>query len=252
MNDRRYAALMVAVILIMYAPFLAQAAWSDPPPITCIAHRGGAGDHTESTAGTFAEALTAGVLYWESDVRWSDTDYPYLLHDASLSLFGHPEILLADVSGATATSYTSASGDHLMSLYELRQLVVPTSVHLQLELKTMPTAEQWIRLASRLDPIRDRVTLSSFSPATVRAAQDHGYRTALLAATDSVTTLAPTFIVEAAALTAADVSRHRAVGVDTQTYTPDTVAGWQDAAGAGVTAIITNQPAACEAWEAAR
>ncbi len=252
MNDRRYASVMVAVILIMYVPFLAQAAWSDPPSITCIAHRGGAGDHTESTAATFTAALDAGVTHWESDVRWSSTDYPYLLHDASLGVFGHPEIELADVSGATATMFVSPSGDHLMSLFELRQLVAPTSVDLQLELKTPPTAEQWTMLASRLDPIRDRVTLSSFSPATVRAAQDHEYRTALLAATDSVTTLAPTFIVASTALSTADVSRHRAVGVDTQTYTLDTVTGWQDAASAGVTAIITNRPAACEAWEAAR
>jgi glycerophosphoryl diester phosphodiesterase len=226
-----------------------------PAPITCIAHRGGANTHTEETEQTYTDALDAGVIEVEGDVRWTSTGYPYLLHNADLGLFSHPTVDLVDISGTTATgpTYVSATGDKLMSLYALRELLLDHSgTRLQAELKTTLTAAQWTMLASRLDPVRARTTITSFSKATVQAAQEHGYRTGLLASTFDPTTEAPAFVQDFATLEPDDVAIHAGVGVSTQTWTIDTSTQWDEAAAAGVTAIITNQPAACMTWEAAR
>jgi glycerophosphoryl diester phosphodiesterase len=60
------------------------------------------------------------------------------------------------------------------------------------------------------------------------------------------------FAIDFAALEPDDVAIHAGVGVVTQTWTIDTETEWDDAAAAGVTAIITNDPVGCMTWEAAR
>lgn len=223
------------------------------PGITCIAHRGGQSTHTEETAFTYDAAIAAEVPEIEGDVRFTKTGFPYLLHSANLALFGHPTVNLSKISGGTATgpTYVSATGDKLLSLFQLRQkLVASPSTKVQLELKTTLTEANWVMLADRLNPIRSRVTLTSFSKATVQAAQVHGYRTGLLSTAFSTTTEAPTFIVNFANLNAVGTLQHKLVGVATQTFTIDTVDQWDDAATAGVTGIITNNPVECLEWVA--
>lgn len=252
MKQWKIITVALAVIVAVWAPALAVAV---PEPIACIAHRGGAGTHTEETEQTYTDALDAGVIEVEGDVRWTSTGYPYMLHDATMGLFAHPTINLADVSGTTASgsTYVSTSGDKIYSLYALRELLLDhPGTRLQAELKTVLTTAQWTMLASRLDPIKSRTTITSFSKATVQAAQEHGYRTGLLSSTFDPTTEAPVFAIDFAALEPDDVAIHTSVGVATQTWTIDTSTQWADAADAGVSAIITNQPVACMTWEAAR
>lgn len=222
-----------------------------PADIICIAHRGGETSHTEQTAFSYTTALTAGVPEVEGDVRWTSTGYPYMLHDSDMGLFGHPTVALSSISGSTATgpTYESVTGDKILSLYALRQqLVASPTTRTQLELKTVLTEAQWTMLATRLNPIKDRTTLTSFNKDTVQAAQEHGYRTGLLSSTFDETTEAPTFAINYNALEPDDVDIHKRVGVDTQTWTINTVAQWNDAASAGVTAIITDDPVGCMAW----
>jgi glycerophosphoryl diester phosphodiesterase len=248
----KFLGVIAAVLAVLSA---GTSAGATPPPITCIAHRGGPTTHTEETEPTYTDALDAGVIEVEGDVRWTSTGYPYMLHNADLGLFAHPAVNLADISGTTATgsTYVSTTGDHLMSLYSLRELLLLyPGTRLQAELKTTLTTAQWTMLASRLDPIKARVTITSFSKATVQAAQEHGYRTGLLSSTFDPTTEAPIFAQDFATLEPDDVAIHDGVGVTTQTWTIDTSTQWDAAATAGVTAIITNAPVACMTWEAAR
>lgn len=248
------AAPVLAVALLATAGPVGPARATSPADVECIAHRGGnrwTPAHTEETADTYAAAIAAGVAEVEGDVHWSSTGYPYLLHDATMGLFAHPSVTLASISGTTATgpTYVSATGDQILSLYALRTMLVASpATRAQIELKTVLTDDQWTMLATRLDAIRGRVTITSFNRDTVQAAQVHGYRTGLLSGTPDVTTEAPTFVQDFATLDADDVAAHALVGVATQVYTPDTIADWNAAAAAGVTAIITDDPIGCATW----
>lgn len=227
-----------------------------PAEIVCVAHRGGnhwTPAHTEQTAETWDQAIAANVPVVEGDIRFTSTGYPYLLHDSTLGLFAHPSVALSSISGTTATgsTYVSASGDKLQSLYSAREkLLAAPGIRAELELKTTLDGDDWTMLASRLDPIKARVTLSSFSKATVQAAQEHGYRTSLLSSSFEATTEAPTYAIAFSALEPDDTAIHAAVGVSTSTWTIDTQTEWEDAAAAGVTSIITNDPAGCMTWAA--
>jgi glycerophosphoryl diester phosphodiesterase len=250
-----FLALLGIIAVVSLVP-RAEAEATAPADVRCIAHRGGTAwtpGHTEQTDDTWDAALAAGVAEIEGDVRFTSTGYPYLLHDANLTLFGHGSVPISSVSGTTATgpTYVSASGDKLMSLYSARQkLVANPGVAAQFELKVEPTEDQWDMLANRLGPIKERTTITSFNRATIQEAQVRGYRTGLLSSTFSDTTEAPIFAINFNALEPDDVDIHSRVGVATQTWTIDTVAQWDDAAAAGVTAIITNDPAGCMAWSA--
>jgi glycerophosphoryl diester phosphodiesterase len=248
-------ALLAIIGLVVGVIGPAPATATAPANVTCIAHRGGdhwSPAHTEETAATYAAAITAGVPEVEGDARFTSTGYPYLLHDATLGLFGHSSTTLAAVSGTVATgpTYVSATGDQLLSLYSLREMLKVVPTRLQLELKTTLTEPNWVMLASRLDPIKDKVTITSFNPDTVQAAQEHGYRTGYLSSTFSESTEAPTWVQDFATLEPDDVALHAARGVATQTWTIDTANDWDAAAAAGVTGIITNDPAACMVWAA--
>lgn len=249
MKKRVYTVLTVLAISACVNTGSAKA--TAPSDIVCIAHRGGASTHTEETAFTYEASISASVKEVEGDVRWTATGYPYMLHDSTLGLFGHPSVALSTISGATATglTYVSATGDKLLSLYALRQqLIDAPAVRLQLELKTILTEDQWTMLATRVDPIKDRTTITSFNKDTVQEAQIRGYRTGLLSTVFDETTEAPIFAISFSALDADNVALHKRRGVDTQTWTIDTESQWNTAADAGVTGIITNDPVGCMEW----
>jgi glycerophosphoryl diester phosphodiesterase len=222
-------------------------------PVTCIAHRGNPTTHTEATMPTYNATLAAGLLHVDGDVRWSSTGYPYMLHNADMGLFGHPTVDLIDISGTTAVSYLSGSGDHIASLYEVRTAILanPGST-LEMELKTVPTSAQWTTLGTRIDDIRSRVTVTSFNLATVRAAQDRGYRTAFLTSTVTTSTASGVIDQDFSTITAQSVSDLADVGVSTEAWTPNTSADWTALAGKGVTVMNTDDAAGCVTWNAAR
>jgi glycerophosphoryl diester phosphodiesterase len=245
-----------AAMVLAFLPLLclgAQPADSAAPPVECIAHRGGAHTgHTEETIPAYRAALALPVQV-EGDIRWTATGIPVLLHDPDLGVFGAPGVNVAAVSTTTAKTYRSPSGDVIATLYEVRQLLAATAgARAQLELKTALTAAQWVTLADRLNPVRVQVTITSFSLASVRAAQDHGWRTGLIGTGDTAATSAPIYVEASGNVDAASVARLRSVGVTTQAWTPDTPAAWDTAAAAGVSGVITDDPAGCRAWAAAR
>jgi glycerophosphoryl diester phosphodiesterase len=241
------------VLLAVAALVLPGPAAADTTPITCVAHRGGPTDHTEETIATYGESLDAGVPVVEGDVRFTSTDYPVLNHDPTLTQFGQPSLALASLTQGQATGYASATGDHMATLWQLGTAVLAhPRARAEVELKTNPTAAQWTILATRLDRIRDRLTVTSFSPTTLRAVQDHGYRVALNTEDDVSTTLAPVVSQNADTVDAATVQRLADVGVATEAWTPDTTGALDQMAAAGVTIMLTNDPLACMAWEANR
>jgi glycerophosphoryl diester phosphodiesterase len=241
----------VALVILAGLGSSAAPASAAPDGVSCIAHRGGiVAGHSEETIPTYTSALTTMPdVEIEGDIRFSRTGYPMMLHNGHLGEFGAPTVLLADLSVGQAKAFVAPTGDTMASLYDLRILLLAhPGARAQLELKEAMTPERWTMLASRIDVLRPRVTLTSFNINTVREAQDRGYRTGFLSSADHPTTAAPLFIQAWAQIDAASVQAHTDVGVQTQAYTPDTVAAWNTVLSAGVTAIITNQPAACLAW----
>src|SRR5690242_1936483 len=141
---------------------------------TLIAHRGGDGG-TQNTLSAFT-STTAGV--WESDIRWTSTGWPVLLHDADLGVFGCPAVLIAKVSMPTARKCGP-----LTSVAQLVSAARTRGVGLWLELKVAPTSAQWTELDAELAPVKDQVVIQSFYPGRLANADRRGYTTAWLSKT---------------------------------------------------------------------
>lgn len=150
--------------------------------LTLFAHQGGA--HPGVVPNTMPNFALAASPNWETDVRWTSTGYPVLLHDGDLRLFGCPTVKIKDVSVAKARQCKASNGQTISTLAQFASALPGRA---WIELKVAPTKAQWVTLASRLDPIRDRVVIESFSLTTVAAATAHGYETALLTGTATKT-----------------------------------------------------------------
>jgi glycerophosphoryl diester phosphodiesterase len=230
-------------------------AGADTPPIECVAHRGNPTTHTEETMPTYSAILATNPDAIDGDIRFSSTGYPYMIHDASMGQFNHPSVNIADISGTTAVSYRSDSGDHIASLYEVSQaLVAQPGMRLEVELKIVPTSAEWTMLASRLDPIRNRTTVTSFDLDTVRSAQDEGYRTAWLTDAPTTSAAAPTVDENYASITAGEVSGLNGVGVQVEGWapdpaTPDSASDWNALLAKGVRTLNTDDEVGCMSWK---
>lgn len=223
--------------------------------IECVAHRGNPTTHTEETMPTYTAILATDPDAIDGDIRFTSTDYPYMIHDATMGQFNHPSVDIADISGTTAVSYLSDSGDHIASLYEVRQALLSSpDVKLEVELKTVPTSAQWVMLANRLGPIVNRTTVTSFNLNTVRTAQDNGYRTAWLVEAPTTSTAAPTVDENYASITAGEVSGLNDVGVNVEGWAPDPAhpdnsSDWNALLAKGVRTFNTDDEAGCMSWK---
>lgn len=252
MTTHRLHRLALSAVAVLAFSVISPAGAEASSHVECIAHRGGATTHTEETSATYTDVLVAGVAEIEGDIRWNRTGYPMMLHDTHLGKFGRSDLDLVDLSTGEAKSHVSASGDVMMTLYELRTLLLAyPSARLQLEIKEATMTEaKWDMLASRIAVLGNRVTVTSFSLATVRQAQDRGYKTGLLASVYSVTTAAPVYAQSWTTIESDDVAAHLEAGVTTQAWTADTETAWNSLRAMGVRTIITNKPLDCMAWSA--
>jgi glycerophosphoryl diester phosphodiesterase len=219
------------------------------PPIA--AHKGDSLRYTESTAPALVAAYNEGAHIWDVDVRFTRTDVPMLLHDPTLTAFGSTQAL-ADSTYTYAKSLRSSSGAQILSLWDFAQLMRQyPGVAAQIELKTTPTAAEWTSLDGRLKPLGNRVTLGSFWPSRVRAAQAHRYLTGII---DSNGTLTPAqvrsygtkFYERFDLLTADYAAKVRALGVLVEGWTPDTEPDW--ATLPDKTVPITDAPQSYHDW----
>lgn len=242
---------LCALVLTLLAP--AGGASATAQPVTCVAHRGAATTHTEETLPTYSAALAGGAIHLDGDVRWTSTGYPYLIHNADMGLFGHPDKDIADITGTVAVSYLSASGDHIASLWDIRQLLISNpSATIEIELKTVLSQAQWDMLGTRIDEIRSRVMVVSVNLDTVRTAQDRGYRTARHASSITRATSSPIVDQDYTTITAQSVADLADVGVVTEAWTPNSESDWTTLANKGVTIINTDDVFACLAWNDSR
>jgi glycerophosphoryl diester phosphodiesterase len=190
------------------------------------AHRGGRSRGVvENTRKSFRSAAASGSRLWETDVRFTSTDHPVLLHDDNLRQFGCANVKINAVSMPKARRCAAANGQTVTTLSEFVADLEDLDAQAMVGLKTVPTLAQWARLETALAPVRDRLVIQSFRTEALLAASRRGYRTAALART----ALTPSQLPEGtdwyapawATLTDAQADAMHAAGVKVVVWTPD-------------------------------
>jgi glycerophosphoryl diester phosphodiesterase len=219
--------------------------------VTCVAHRGSPTNHTEETVPTYTEAIAERAGTIDGDIRFSDTNYPVMLHDSTLDEFGSSS-KIADVSVTTAQTHKSSTGDVMATLYQVTSLLAAhPDVRWEFELKTVPTSAQWTVLNSRLASLKSRGVLTSFNESTVSKIEAEGYRAGWLVESDQ--SAAPAGLNDQlwTSVDAAHVRALSTVGVSTEAWSPDTVAAWNTLYGMGVRTLNTDDVVGCMNWATA-
>lgn len=142
------------------------------------AHRGAAGMAPENTLAAFELALAQGAEGIEFDVQLSEDGFPVVIHDESVdrttngtgAVAGYTlaELRALD-AGAGRSGFAGAS---IPTLAEVLQLVAPTTVAINIELKNSevnyPGLEEIVLAALDDFGLAERVVLSSFNHHSLR------------------------------------------------------------------------------------
>lgn len=257
----RVTTLIVSVVLAGLAgPEPAGAACTAVP---AIAHRGGTERYAENTRGAFRYASSVGVSRWETDIQFDATGVPYVLHDSTLDRTTNwtGPASAVDLSAARAKGLRTDDGQYVPSLYEVLTDAAARGATVFAELKTRPTTAELSRVLARLDwtGMRSRTVITSFDGATllqVKAAaadvrtgliDELGYQDASAYTPYGTSYLKHKWSVTSDRL--ADWSGPLAV----YAWTADTTSDWQRLASyPRLDGIITDRPAAYQAWARAR
>jgi glycerophosphoryl diester phosphodiesterase len=165
-------------VLVTLRPVPAEAAVALRP---VWAHRGGTGHgYVENTRANYRAAAREGSLRWETDVRFTGTGHPVLLHDSHLDVFRCPDVRISRVSVPRARQCSASNGQSITTLSEFAADVQAYRARAWIELKTRPTRAQWRSLQASIRPIRTRIVVQSFLSPAVVAATARGYTTARL------------------------------------------------------------------------
>ncbi len=255
----------LAASAVVAAPAATAGTSCVPPP---VAHRGDSARAPENTLPAFRKALALGVRRLELDVRFTTSDVPVVLHDATVdrTTNGTGEVSalsLGQVRSLDAGRWFGRAyrGARVPTLYQALALAKRRGAYVMVELKTLPTTEQMATVLDRLRwlGMRGRVTVTSFDPETVRAvrAADPGLRTAIIdnpryRRADSVLQFGRTYVVSSASVTRTRAAGWRRAGIAVRPWTVDTERGWRRMAHDKAEAVVTNRPAAYLAWARAR
>lgn len=269
MLDRRGHALpglilTIAAVLIGGLVSASPAAASTscvPPP---VAHRGDRASRPENTLPAFRRAISLGVRRLELDVRFTSSDVPVIMHDATVDRTTNGHGPVATMSLPTLRSLDAGSwfsrayrGTRVPTLYEALSVAKQGNAYVMVELKTVPTQGQ---MAQFLDRVRGlgmsrQITVTSFLGDALRAvhAAAPDLRTALIdnpryRPPDSVLQYGRAYLINAASVTRSRLDRWRRAGIAVRPWTVDNVSGWQRMAYDRADAVITDRPGAYLAW----
>ncbi|GGA49111.1 glycerophosphodiester phosphodiesterase [Paenibacillus physcomitrellae] len=139
-----------------------------------IAHRGASGYCPENTMAAFKRAIELGANGIETDVQMTADGHLVLIHDEGLQrTAGSPKLVkdvtLEELRTLDAGSWydPSFAGERVPTLRELLELVLPTSVQVNIELKNgivqYPGLEEAVIQEVRELGLSDRIIISSFN-----------------------------------------------------------------------------------------
>jgi glycerophosphoryl diester phosphodiesterase len=195
-----------------------------------------------------------GSKFLDSDIRFTKTDNPVLLHDADLGIFNARDVLIANVSTTEAGRHLSASNQNIQTLAQFRDVIIATDTpNVSVELKVRPTSTQWNTVVSKLTPILGRVLLNSFSFDTLADAHARGFAPlAVNTSSDLAPSRLPSYvgivIQKFSTLDATTAANLITAGKQVWCYECDNVAAWQAAKNMGVTGFSTDNWIAAQAW----
>lgn len=136
-----------------------------------IGHRGAAGLAPENTLRSFRTALEYDVDAVEFDVRRTADGVLVALHDATLDRTTDATGPLREWTYSALSSVDAGEGTSIPAIDDILDLLAPTGVALQIELKEPGVAEELLeRLAEH--ELRDRVVLTSFDLDTLTTVAD--------------------------------------------------------------------------------
>lgn len=156
-------------------------------------HRGSAGTHPENTLVSFKAAEKAGVHGIELDVQLTKDGVPVVIHDEKVDRttngvgwvkdYQYEELCKLDAGGAYSKRF---QGEPIPSLDDVLAWIKPTSLRLNIELKTgylpYPGIENTIIALLHHHQLTDRTVLSSFNHYSIQRInqQEDSIETAIL------------------------------------------------------------------------
>lgn len=248
--------LLTTATVVAAAPSdAAGAAGCVPPP---VAHRGDSARAPENTLPAYRKALRAGVWRLEADVRFTASNVPVLMHDATVdrTTDGSGEIAsmsLADLRALDAGSWFAGrfAGVKVPTLHEVLSLGRTRGAYFLVELKTLPTPAQMGAFLNRLRwlGMLDRVRVTSFDEQTILAVRraQPGLPTAIIdnprfRSPDSVLRFGRTYLANYASVTEERVRRWKRAGIEVRPWTVDSWRVWRRMARDDAGPVITNRP----------
>lgn len=240
------AAALVAVLAGSLAGASPVEAAASPPLV--IGHRGYTGTGcTENTACSISAAADHGADYAEFDVRFSTSDYPVILHDATVDRTTTGTGKVANMTVAQFTGLTTNDGGHPPTLWEALHAAQVGGIKSLVELKTTPTDAQWDNFMTKIPAgYKASMTIHSFISQSVWDARRHGFpmiRLLNYMSTADWTWAYDGINVPWTDVTAASIATEHAHGVPVYVWTADDPASWKPLADEGVDGIVTDADA---------
>lgn len=262
------AAALVGAVAALAGPAPPAAAASGPVAGSCVpppaAHRGASNAAPEDTLPAFTAALRAGARILEMDVRFTADGEAVVLHDATVDRTTNgtgavAAMRLASVRRLDAGRWFSRPfrGTRVPLLREVLRAGRPYGAEYLVELKVVPTTAQLRRFLGHINSshVASRVTVTSFRPGAldaVRAAQPT-LRRALIEAPadgplDPVLAEGRLFLPNIGSVNPTNIARWQAAGLRIVPWLAGSERNWTRMASAGVSAVLTNRPAAYVRW----
>ena len=136
-----------------------------------IGHRGAAGLAPENTLQSFRTALEYGVDAVEFDVRQTADGVLVALHDATLDRTTDATGAVGEWTYPALSSVDAGDGTSVPTIDEVLDLLAPTGVALQIELKEPGVEDALLDLLTEYD-LLDRAVLTSFDPERLATVAD--------------------------------------------------------------------------------
>lgn len=140
--------------------------WPHPIP---FAHRGGASDAPENTMSAFANAVSHGYRYIETDVHASRDGILFAFHDDDLNRTCGVDAKISDLDSTALSSITIEESEHIPTLAEL--VTTWPELRVNIDCKADSAVEPLIAAIHELD-LFDRVCIGSFSDRRLKAIRD--------------------------------------------------------------------------------
>ena len=260
-------AVLVSVLALASPPLAGRAAAAAGCAPPAVAHRGEPAVAPENTLSSFRAALEHGARIVELDVRFTSSDVPVVLHDATVDRTTNGTgavtyLTFTKLRTLDAGSWYSPTfaGEKVPTLYEVLSLARSYGARAIVELKVDPTSPELAKFLDRIDRLgmRGQVVVQSFRSAAIRKvrAAAPGIRTGIIdefvyRSPSSALSYGPTYTTSYAQGTVDRVQAWDGVGLDVYVFPPNTPAQWQRYAGSALAGTITGRTGDYLRWSAA-